>query len=262
VIELVKSTSPECIYNFAGQTYVAKSWEMLDETMKSSGLIPSYFLDAIVKNDLNTKFFQASSSEIYFPEDGEILTEESPLSPRNPYGCSKSFAHNMVKSYRNRYGMFAVNGILFNHESPRRDANFLSKKIIQSAIKIKLGLESSLTVGNINVSRDWGYAPDYVEGIFRMMQMKEPEDIIFSTGIACTVDSMIKETFKILDLDYEKHVKVDEKLFRPFEAKRICGSNKKASALIGWAPTTDFKTMIMIMIDHELNMTSQSKKNE
>lgn len=252
VSEVIDSVQPDEVYNFAGQTYVGKSWEMLDETFQASGILPCYFLEAIARLNRKIKFFQASSSEIFYPALKEKLTEKSILAPHNPYGCSKAFAHNMVKSYRQNYGLYAVNGILFNHESERRHENFLCKKIVRTAARIKLGIEDQLVIGNTQLIRDWGYAPDYMEAVHKMLHMSEPEDLIIASGVSHSIESIARQALELLDLDYDKYVRVDPTLFRPFEAPEICVDIENTKAKINWSPKTSFSQMFKIMVDHEL----------
>ncbi len=252
ILEIVERVRPAKIFNLAGQSYVIKSWEMLDETITASGTIPCYFLEAIVRTDPEIKFFQASSAEIYSPDDGQGLHEGSPILPRTPYGCAKAMAHHMVASYRENYGIFAVNGILFNHESPRRRANFLSRKIVREAVRIKRGLSQELRLGNLEIRRDWGYAPEYVDAMSRMLEMERSEDLIVASGVVHSVRHMADVVFSQLDLDYRDYVVSDETLFRPFEPPITRGISDRAREVLGWRPQVSFEEMMAILVEDEL----------
>lgn len=251
ITEAVQKHLPSEIYNLTGQTYVGKSWELIPETIQNTGVVPTYFLGAILEVDRAIRFFQASSSEIFSPNDGEILTESSPIAPTNPYGCSKAFAHQMVASFRRYHGIYAVNGILFNHESPRRNDDFLSKKVTRTAVAIKLGKESELVLGNLKAARDWGYARDYADAIYRMMHLQVPCDLIISTGKVHTVEDMAAAVFQELGMDWRKYVRCDPALLRAFETLCVYGSNRRIEELTGWAPKTSFNEMIKLMVADE-----------
>jgi GDPmannose 4,6-dehydratase len=251
VIEAVQNVRPHEIYNFGAQVYVAKSWELIPETVHHTGVIPTYFLEAIIKADRKIKFFQASSSEIYTPKANELLTEESPIDPSNPYGCSKAFAHQMVAMFRKQHKAHFVNGIFFNHESPRRNEDFLSRKLVRAAVAIQQGRQKELVLGNLKAARVWGYAPDFVDAAYRMMQLDEPRDLIICAEKLRTVEDMIAVVFAEVGLDWKDFVRVDPKLFRPFETPVVRGSHKKLTALTGWKPTTSFEAMLKLMIQHE-----------
>jgi len=250
--EIVLRQKPHYIFNMTVQPYVLKSWQMLDETIQASGIIPCHFLKVIQEIDPKIKFFQASSSEIFGPDRGAGLDEASSILPRTPYGCAKALAHNMVVSFRENYDMFAVNGILFNHESSRRSDNFLSKKVIQSAIKIKNGHLQSLELGNLHVQRDWGFAPEYMEAVVKMMECERPEDFVIASGTTHSVEEMVREVFEYLDLDYKKYLQVNPELVREFEPDFCRGIPDKARELLGWKAKTSFKDMLQAMTKVEL----------
>ena len=250
--QIIRKYKPTVIYNLCGQPYVLKSWSMIDETIVGSGMIPCHFLQAISEIDKNIKFFQASSSEIFEPDDGSGLDEASVIKPRTPYGCAKALAHNMVISFRENYGIFAVNGILFNHESPRRRENFLSQKIVKEAIKIKMGESKLLELGNMHIKRDWGHASEYMEAVAMMMELKTPEDFVVSTGITYEVRDMVEIIFKHLGLDYTKYVKINQEYVRPFEPVVCRGISKKAESVLKWKAKVSFEDMLIEMVEEEL----------
>jgi GDPmannose 4,6-dehydratase len=252
IIETVRSLAPDEIYNLTGQTYVGKSWDLIQETVHTTGTIPIMFLEAILKVNRGIRFFQASSSEIFTPRSNEILTEDSEIDPSNPYGCSKAFAHQMVATFRKAHQMFLVNGILFNHESPRRFHDFLSKKVVCAAVAIKLGKQKELVLGNLNAARDWGFAGDYMEAAYLMMQMAEPRDLIIATGKHHTVEELVQVVFSELGMDWQKHVRIDPALFRPQETPLIYGSSAKLRELTGWQPKTSFEQTLKMMVSDEL----------
>ena len=256
--EQIRTIRPQEIYNFAGQTYVSKSWEMLDETFRASALIPSHLLDAIVRTDKSIKFFQASSCEIFSAspllKENSCLTESTPLAPGTPYACSKSFAHSLLNAYRNQYGIFAVSGILFHHESPRRHENFASRKIVNTAVKIKLGLEKQLLLGNLAVSRCWGYAPDFVGAAAKMLQAQAPRDLILCSDESHSLEDLVKTVFELLDLDYKKYVVEDRSLFRATEPLVMRGSSALAKQTLGWTAKINFKQLLEKMVSYELKL--------
>ena len=261
MLEILKTFRPSEVYNCAGQTYVTKSWETQDETFRASAILPTILLEAIAKTDKSIRFFQASSCEVFSLKSGETFTEDSPLSPGNPYGCSKAFAHNMLAAYRQSYSLFAVTGTLFHHESPRRHENFASQKVVQRAVSIKLGKESRLVLGNMDVSRDWGYAPDYVRAIELMMRQEKPDDFVICTGVQKTLRSLVETVFGMLDLDYRKFVTTDPKLVRPSEPLAIQGSSAKARKALGWAPSQSFEEMLALMVRSQLDFQKGQTRN-
>lgn len=258
LIEIIKTIRPTEIYDLCGQSYVGKSWSMVEETIRSVGIIPSRMLEAIVATDQSIRFLHASSSELFNPTVGETLIERSSIAPYNPYGCAKAFAHNMVSAYRRTYGLHAVNAILFPHESPRRHANFVFKKIVRQAVEIKHGLRDKLLLGNLDASRDWGYAPEFVACMYRMLAAAEPDDYCLCTGIPNTVKEIARKVFAQLELDWEKYVEVDHTLVRRYEPTVIVGSAQKAADQLGWIPKVGFDELIRRMIDYELKLHAGS----
>jgi len=261
LMDIIKNIRPTEIYNLAGQSYVSKSWEMVEETFKSLAVIPSRLLEAILANDRSTRFLQASSSELFCPGETDRLGETFPISPYNPYGCAKTFAHCMVSAYRREHGLFAVNAILFPHESPRRHPNFAFKKIVRTAVAIKCGSKEKLKLGNLYVLRDWGYAPEYVSAMHRMMSAEMPEDYCLCTGKTKSVQDVVQATFDYLGLDWQGHIEVAPALCRTNEPEIIVGDGSKAARDLNWAPTVCVEETIKRVVDFEIRMYSGQEKD-
>jgi GDPmannose 4,6-dehydratase len=269
ISRLIEKIKPDEIYNLGAQSHVKVSFDMPEYTADTVGLGALRILDAIRDSGIKTKFYQASSSEMF----GKVMEipqkETTPFYPRSPYGCAKVFAYWITKNYRESYNIFACNGILFNHESPRRGGTFVTKKITEGLVKIKLGLQEKLYLGNLDSKRDWGYAKDYVEGMWLMLQAKKPDDYILATNETHSVREFIEETAKLLDIDLiwkgkglnEKGInkktgkaiiEIDAKYFRPAEVDLLIGDYSKAKKILGWKPKTKFKELVKIMTDAEL----------
>jgi len=261
LIDVLRQVKPDEVYNFAGQTYVAKSWDMFDDTMAGSAILPCNILEAIVRVDKDIRFFQASSCEMYSLDWENAVIEASCLAPGTPYGCAKAFAHNMVACYRYNRSIYAVSGILFHHESPRRDENFASRKIVKRAVAIKLGRESELTLGNIAVARDWGFAPDVVAAINMMMRRANPEDFVICSGETHSLQEVIDTVFALVGLDPRNHLRIDKSLFRAAEPPIIRGSSAKAKAVLGWQPRTSFPRMLEKMVAYEMALQTGASRN-
>lgn len=253
LVDILRKVRPQEVYNFAGQTYVTKSWDLLHDTVQSSPVLVSNILEAIVRVDTKIKFFQASSCEIFSQRSG-IITEETPIAPGNPYGCGKAYAKHLVSCFRDRYGMYAVTGILFNHDSPRRHEDFVSRKIVKRAVAIKLGKGKELSLGNTSVLRDWSYAPDIVRAVARMMRMKAPQDLVLASGHTHSVQEMVDVVFELLELDSEVHIRTDRTLFRSSEPAAIYASSKRAKVALKWKPEVAFHDILKRMVAYEMRL--------
>jgi GDPmannose 4,6-dehydratase len=261
LIEALREVRPTEVYNLAGQTFVSKSWEMVDDTLDASGILPCHLLEAIVRVDRGIRFFQASSCEISALDWKNVITEATPLAPSTPYGCAKGLAHNMVNCYRENYGLYAVNGVLFQHESPRRDENFASRKIVKRAVAIKLGRETELPLGNLDVERDWSFAPDVVSAIAKMMTLDTPQNLVICSGETHSLREMIETVFALLDLDPCKYLRIDKSLYRASEPPILRGSNAKALDQLGWQPKTSFRQIIEKMVAFEMALQTGAAKS-
>ncbi len=253
---LVLDVKPDEIYNLGAQSHVRVSFDAPAYTVQVVGIGALNVLEAarqLNKNHL-TKVYQASSSEMY----GDVIetpqTESTPFQPQSPYACAKVYAFHQTVNYRHAYDLFAVNGILFNHESPRRGETFVTRKITRAATRIKLGLQNKLFLGNLDAKRDWGYAKDYVEGMWRMLQHSEPDDFVLATGETQTIRQFLDYSFFLLDLDWDKYVEIDPRYFRPTEVNLLLGDASKAKDLLGWTPQTSCKELAEIMVDHDLEL--------
>ncbi|MDP3764313.1 MAG: GDP-mannose 4,6-dehydratase [bacterium] len=249
---ILKNTKPNEIYNLGAQSHVRVSFDVPEYTADVVGLGSLRLLDAIRETGIKTKFYQASSSEM-FGLTPPPQSETTSFHPRSPYACAKVFSYWITKNYREAYGMFAANGILFNHESPRRGENFVTKKITHTVARIKAGLEKKLYLGNLEAVRDWGYAPEYVEAMWLMLQQNKPDDFVIATGEAHTVKEFVEETFRLVGLDWKKYVEIDPRYYRPSETPTLIGDYKKAKRVLKWKPKVKFKELVKIMLEHDLN---------
>jgi GDPmannose 4,6-dehydratase len=255
LIRVIQDVRPNEIYNLAAQSHVRISFDQPIYTANATGLGALNLLEAVKLIDKSIKIYQASSSEMFgnsIDTDG-FQRETTPLIPVSPYGCSKVFAYNIARNYRNSYGMFISNGILFNHESPRRGTNFVTNKVVKQAVKIKLGLANSLSLGNLDATRDWGHAKDYVEAMWSILQLDNPDDFVCATGISHSVRDLCEYVFGVLDLNYLDYIKQDEKFYRPEELYNLKGDATKLSKTINWKPKYTFETMLDEMIEYWLH---------
>ena len=251
---IMRTVKPDEIYNLGAQSHVRVSFDVPEYTAEINALGAIRLLEAIREAGIQPRFYQASSSEIYGKVFETPQTETTPFYPRSPYGCAKAYAFWIVKNYREAYGLFACNGILFNHESPRRGETFVTRKITRAATRISLGLQEKLFLGNLDASRDWGYAPDYVEAMWMMLQQDEPDDYVIATGETHRVREFLEEVFGCLDLDFKKYVEIDQRYLRPTEVDLLLGDAGKAHKKLGWRPKTSFRELVRIMVDADLEI--------
>jgi GDPmannose 4,6-dehydratase len=256
---LINSINPDEVYNLAAQSHVKVSFENPIYTTETSTLGSIALLEAIKNSKKDIKYYQASSSEMFGGVSREILDLESPLVPKSPYAASKVFAHYMTTIYRESYGLFGVNGILFNHESPHRGETFVTRKITRALGRIQAGIQSKLSLGNLDATRDWGFAGDYVEGMFLMMQHDKPEDWILATGKAFSVREFLTEAFAYLNMDWEKYVEISEVHFRPNEVEHLLGDSSKAKNELNWEPKVSFDELVKMMVDFDIILAKQEK---
>ena len=248
----IQQLQPDEIYNLAAQSFVPVSWKQPVLTADVTGMGALRVLEALRKNSPKTKFLQASSSEMF----GKVLekpqSEKTAFHPRSPYGVAKVFAHHITVNYRESYGMFACSCICFNHESPRRGSEFVTRKVTQHAARIKLGLADKLKMGNLDAQRDWGYAGDYVRAMWQMLQQNEAGDFVISTGQTHSVQELVEVAFSHVGLDWKKYVEIDPQLVRPAEVDYLCGDSTKASRVLGWKPDVNFRQLIEMMVESDL----------
>ncbi|HHL72743.1 MAG TPA: GDP-mannose 4,6-dehydratase [Bacteroidetes bacterium] len=252
MIKLLYRLQPDEIYNLAAQSHVRVSFDMPEYTGDITAMGTVRLLEAIRETGIETRFYQASSSEMFGKVVETPQTEQTPFYPRSPYGCSKVYAYWTTVNYRESYGIFACNGILFNHESPRRGATFVTRKVTRAAARIKAGIEEKLYIGNLDARRDWGYAKEYVEAMWLMLQQDQPDDFVIATGECHSVRELVELAFGYVGLDWRKHVAIDPKYYRPAEVDILLGDASKARRVLGWQPRTSFPELIKIMVDHDL----------
>ena len=251
LVSVIQQCKPDEIYNLAAQSHVRISFDQPIYTAQATGVGTLNLLEAVRLTKPDAKIYQASSSEMFgnnIDEDG-FQRETTPMNPVSPYGCAKVYSYNICRNYRNSYGMFITNGILFNHESPRRGTNFVTNKVVKTAVEIKKGLRDKLTLGNLEATRDWGHAKDYVEAMWLILQQDNPDDFVCSTGISHSVQDLVEYTFNKLDLDWKQYVTTDAKYLRPEELTDLKGDSTKLRKL-GWKPEYTFETMIDEMIKY------------
>ena len=256
---LVNLIQPDEVYNLAAQSHVSVSFKNPILTTQVGTLGSLSLMEAIRHAQKDIKFYQASSSEMFGGEKQIMLSEDSPLIPKSPYASSKIFAHHMSQIYRDSYNLFFVNGILFNHESPHRGETFVTRKITKAVGRIALGLQSKLTLGNLDASRDWGFAGDYVEGMYLMMQYETAEDWVLATGETHTVKEFLENAFKIVNLNWEDYVESSEKYFRPNEVDYLLGNPEKAKSKLNWEPKVSFPELVELMVNFDLKAAEREK---
>jgi GDPmannose 4,6-dehydratase len=260
LLRLIEDVRPEEIYNLAAMSFVPASWDqpMLTGEFNSQGV--TRMLDAVRRVDPKIRFYQASSSEMFGKVREVPQTERTPFYPRSPYGVSKVFAHYITVNYRESYDLFAVSGMLFNHESPRRGLEFVTRKVTDSVARIKLGLKDKLPIGNLDAHRDWGFAGDYVRAMYLMLQQDQPDDFVIATGISHSVRELIEIAFNRAGLDWQKYVYQDPALLRPAEVDHLLGDSSKAQQQLGWKPKVNFKQLIEMMVDADLARVEKSQR--
>ena len=252
ITNLLNNILPDEVYNLAAQSHVSVSFTNPIFTTQIGTLGSISILEAIRHLDKDVKFYQASSSEMFGGSSKELLNEQSVFDAKSPYGASKVFAHEITKIYRESYDLFGVNGILFNHESPMRGETFVTRKITKAVGRIHVGIQERLTLGNLDASRDWGYAKDYVKGMWQMMQYDSPDDWVLATGISKTVREFAKAAFSSVGLNWEDYIDVSEKYFRPNEVDYLLGDATKAREKLNWEPSVNFEKLVEIMVQHDI----------
>ena len=258
LIKLLHRIQPDEVYHLAAQTHVRISFDIPEYTGDVTGLGTIRILEAIRETGLRTKFYQASSSEMFGKVQEIPQRETTPFYPRSPYGAAKVYAHWMTVNYRESYGIFACNGILFNHESPRRGETFVTRKVTRAVAHIKAGLQDKLYLGNLEAKRDWGYAREYVEAMWLMLQQEEPADFVIATGETHSVRELVEEAFSFAGLDWQKYVGIDQKYYRPAEVDLLIGDAAKAKQLLGWKPETTFKQLVHMMVEADMSILQES----
>ncbi|MGQ9459017.1 MAG: GDP-mannose 4,6-dehydratase [Anaerolineae bacterium] len=259
LIDILREYRPHEVYNLAAQSFVPTSFKQPVLTGEFTALGVTRILDAIRLVDPTIRFYQASSSEMFGKVREVPQNEHTPFYPRSPYGVAKVYGHWITVNYRESYGLFACSGILFNHESPRRGLEFVTRKVTHGAARIKLGLADELRLGNLDARRDWGYAVDYVRAMWLMLQQDEPDDYVIATGETHSVRELCEVAFGYLGLDYRDYVKVDPRFFRPAEVDLLVGDASKARAKLGWAPTVTFEELIHLMVDADLKLLQEGR---
>jgi GDPmannose 4,6-dehydratase len=252
LVDIMKEYRPDEIYNLAAQSFVPTSWRQPVLTGEFTALGVTRMLDAMRMVVPEARFYQASSSEMFGKVREVPQNERTPFYPRSPYGVAKVYGHWITVNYRESYGLFACSGILFNHESPRRGLEFVTRKVTHGAARIKLGLDQRLPMGNLEAQRDWGYAGDYVRAMWLMLQQDEPEDFVVSTGKTHSVRELLEVAFGHLGLDASDYVQVDERFIRPADVDQLVGDAAKAREKLGWEPTVTFEELIKMMVDHDV----------
>ncbi len=259
---LVAKVQPEEVYNLAAQSHVRVSFDSPEYTSDITATGVVRLLEAIRETGVQPRFYQASSSEMYGKVQDVPQRETTPFYPRSPYGCAKVFAYWVTVNYRESYGMHASNGILFNHESPRRGETFVTRKITRALAHIKAGLQSKLYLGNLDAKRDWGYAKEFVEAMWLMLQQPEPDDYVIATGETHSVREFLEVAFAHAGLDWQKHVEIDPRYFRPAEVDLLIGDASKAKGKLGWEPKTKFVDLVKLMVDADIELLRKHRQGE
>jgi GDPmannose 4,6-dehydratase len=250
----LEEAAPDEIYNLAAQSFVPTSWRQPVLTGQITGMGVTRMLEAMRQVAPKARFYQASSSEMFGKVREVPQSENTPFHPRSPYAVAKTYGHHITVNYRESYGLFTASGILFNHESPRRGLEFVTRKITDGVARIKLGLADELRLGNLDSQRDWGYAGDYVLAMWLMMQHDEPDNFVISTGKTHSIREFLDIAFAHLDLDWEQYVKLDPRYLRPAEVDQLIGDSSKAKKILGWEPTVDFKSLVTMMVDADMKL--------
>ncbi len=262
---ILGQTTPDEVYNLAAQSHVRISFDQPEYTADVVGLGALRLLEAIRDHNKRSgaavRYYQAGSSEMFGKVTEAPQRETTPFHPRSPYACAKVYAHWQTVNHREAYGLFAANGILFNHESPRRGENFVTRKITRSAARIKLGMQHHLMLGNLEARRDWGFAGDYVEAMWLMLQQQEPDDFVIATGETHSVKEFLEIAFDRLKLDWRKYVEIDQRFFRPAEVDLLQGDSSKARRVLGWKPTVSFEQLAAMMVDSDLELAERELKS-
>ena len=263
LISILEEVKPTEVYNLAAQSFVPTSWKQPVLTSEFTAMGVTKLLESIRIVDRNIKMYQASSSEMFRKVRETPQKEDTPFYPRSPYGVAKVYGHWITINYRESYGLFAVSGILFNHESPRRGLEFVTRKVTDGVARIKLGLSNELRLGNLDAKRDWGFAGDYVKAMWLMLQQSKPDDYVISTGETRSVKELVQIAFGAVDLDWEEYVKVDQAFFRPAEVDLLIGDCSKAKKQLGWEPEVSFEQMVQMMVATDLErVTEEIEKKE
>ena len=259
LVSLINSIEPDEIYNLAAQSHVAVSFKnpQFSTQTSTNGIVT--LLEAVKNANKEIKFYQASSSEMYGGVSSDVLSENSLLIPKSPYAAGKVFAHHMTQIYRESYGLFSVNGILFNHESPLRGETFVTRKITRAIGRISQGIQNKLTLGNLDAHRDWGFAGDYVEGMWLMMQHEHPDDWVLATGQSHSVREFLTVAFNSVDMNWEEHVETSSMYERPNEVNHLLGDSTKAQNLLGWKPKTSFEDLVKMMVESDMKIAQREK---
>ena len=260
--KLIDEIRPHEVYNLAAMSFVPTSWDQPVLTAEFTATGVTRMLEAIRYVDPKIKFYQASSSEMFGKVKEIPQTEKTPFHPRSPYGVAKVYGHWITINYRESYDIFGCSGILFNHESPRRGIEFVTRKVTYNAAKIKLGLAKELRMGTLDAKRDWGFAGDYVKAMWLMLQQEKPDDFIISTGETHSVKELVEIAFSHLDLDYKKYVKKDKRFMRPAEVDLLIGDHSKAKKILNWEPKVSFKELITMMVDFDVKLLKKEYKDE